>query len=200
MCIRLEILSSGKNDIIEKVRNEVMLLNEQYISQAEDEYNFWEEHVKYVVKEAVDLALKYNADVEIVELSALLHDIALISKPGTRSEHHITGAKLAENMLAKFDYPNDKIDRVCQCVLNHRSSKNGTTIEELCVADADILAHFDNIPMIFSCTFRNTGITLPEVRSGLKESFEYDYNDLSDQTKAEFSDRYKLICQIVLGV
>jgi len=37
------------------------------------------------------------------------------------------------------------MDRVLSCVYNHRSSKNGATLEELCVDDADILPNFDKI-------------------------------------------------------
>lgn len=57
------------------------------------------------------------------------------------------------------------MDRVIGCVINHRSSKNATNIEELCVADADILAHFDNMPMLFNSAFNRNNIRLNEVRS-----------------------------------
>ena len=187
-------------NITEKIKDEIMLLNDKFMTEAEDKYDFWNEHIKYVLNEAIDLAGKYNADVEIVELSALLHDIALISKIGTRAEHHITGAELAREMLEKYEYPQEKIDKVRNCVLNHRSSKNGISIEDICVADADILAHFDNVPMIFNSIFRQRGITLPEVRKRLKDSFDADYNDLSERTKQEFNRKYISICKIVLDM
>ena len=191
--------------ITEKVKNEIMLLNEKYMTEATDKYNFWEEHIKYVVREALALAEKYNADTEIVELAAMLHDVALIAKNGTRKEHHAIGAEIAETILLKHNYPQDRIDRVKKCVFNHRSSKNGTDIEDICIADADILSHFDNVPMLFNVIIndvwsKNNITTLPELKSRMKESFEYDYNDLSDRTKQEFNDRYKLICQTVLGL
>ena len=132
----------------------------------------------------------------------MLHDAALAVRVGERKEHHINGAEIAEAMLIKYNYPRERIDRVKQCVLNHRSSKNGTTVEEICVADADILAHFDNIPMLFNSMLNRSridGITLPELRNKMKEAFDCDYNDLSESTKQSFSERYKLICQIVLG-
>lgn len=69
----------------------------------------------------------------------------------------------------------------------------------MCVADADILAHFDNIPMLFNSAFNRNNIKLSEVRSWLKEYFEKDYNDLSDKTKEWFYEKYQLICNIVLG-
>ena len=85
-----------------------------------------------------------------------------------------------------------------KCVYNHRSSKNATNIEELCVCDADILAHFDNLPMIFSHIFKDN-MNLNDIRKNIKESFEKDYNDLSDRTKETFKERYELINNIVIN-
>jgi len=188
--------------ITDQVKSEVMLLSGQFMAQAEDRYNFWDEHIKYVVREALILAKKYDADAEIVELAATMHDVALIAKAGTRGDHHITGAEMAEAILQKYNYPQEKIEKVKKCVLNHRSGKNATDIEALCVADADILAHFDNVPMLLNRFFIGNDIsnmTLPALRSKLKAFFDHDYNDLSERTRQEFGGRYALICRIVLG-
>lgn len=161
--------------------------------------NIWyNEHIKYVYDESIKLAKIYNADIEIVSLGALLHDMALVCKIGERKDHHINGKIIADEILTRYNYPLDKKERVLNCVYNHRSSKNATTIEELCVANADILAHFDNIPMLFNSAFNRNNIQLCEVRTWMKECFEKDYNDLSDKTKELFKDKYKLICEIIL--
>ena len=189
--------------IIENIKSEIMLLSEKFMMEAPDRYDMWEEHVKYVVREALALARKYDADLEIVELGALLHDVATIAKIGTRQDHHITGAEIAQAMLEEYGYPQGRIDQVKGCVLHHRSGKNATNNEELCVADADILAHFDNVPMLLNVFFKKlyvSNMTLPELRNKMKEFFDHDYNDLSERTKEEFSGRYKLLCQIVLGM
>ena len=75
---------------------------------------------------ALELAKKYKADIEIVELGALLHDIAMPSELGPREEHNIYGAEIAEELLTKFNYPEDRKNRVKECVLRHRGSKNLT--------------------------------------------------------------------------
>lgn len=184
---------------IEAIRNEVLKEIEKYKNESKDHYDFWEEHIKYVVSEALVLAEEFGADKEIVELGALLHDIALIMKVGERKDHHINGEMLAKEILVKHGYSESKMPKVLACVRNHRSSKNATCIEEICVCDADILAHFDNIPMIFSNILGRIPINLDDVRRELKESFEKDYNDLSEKTKLAFGDKYKLICEIVIG-
>jgi hypothetical protein len=43
-------------------------------------------------------------------------------------------------------------------------------------------------------------ITLSEVRSRMKKTFEHDYNDLSEDTKRDFSERYSVICKVVIGI
>ena len=187
----MEIISEVEKYVKEKI--------EEYKNNSEDHYDFWNEHIKYVYEESLKLAKEYNADLEIVSLGALLHDIALINKVGDRKDHHINGDIIAREVLTKLEYNEVRKERVLKCVYNHRSSKNATTIEELCVCDADILAHFDNIPMLFNSAFNRSKVTLNEVRDWMKSAFEKDYNDLSEKTKEVFRDRYNQICEIVLN-
>lgn len=186
--------------IVQQIKVLVCQKSDEYQANDPGQYDFWNGHLKYVYNEATKLAKKYGADIEIVQLGALLHDIALLEKVGTKVDHHENGKMLAKGILQEYDYPEDRLERVLGCVLHHRSSKNAENIEELCVADADILAHFDNIPMLFDAAYNlHKMIGLENVRHFMQVSFEKDFNDLSNQTKAEFADRYKNICNVVLG-
>ena len=185
--------------LVEEIRQYVVEASGKYRENADDHYDFWNEHIRYVYREATDLARRYGADETVVALGALLHDIALIEKVGTRKDHHLNGKILSDRILDRFSCPEDMKDRVLGCVLHHRSSKNAENIEELCVCDADILAHFDNIPMLFNCAFRRDGVQLGDIREWMRKAFEHDYNDLSDRTKALFRDRYNTIREIVTG-
>ena len=185
-------------NIVKLVEKYVKDKIEEYKINSDDKYDFWNEHIKYVYEESIELAKKYNADIEIVSLGALLHDIALICEVGDRTDHHINGEKISSEILDEFSYSNLKKEKVLKCVYNHRSSKNTTNIEELCVADADILAHFRNIPMLFNSAFIRNNISLNEVRNWMKDTFNKDFNDLSDKTKEMFKDEYKQILKVVL--
>lgn len=185
--------------LIEQIKEYVINKSNEYKDNSNDHYDFWNEHIKYVYDESILLAKKYKADINIVKLGALLHDIALIEKVGDRKEHHINGKILAGKILDKCNCPIDIKEKVLGCVYNHRSSKNATNIEELCVCDADILAHFDNIPMQFNLAFNNYNINLNNIREWLLNSFEKDYNDLSDKTKEYFKEKYQLIKTIVIN-
>ena len=186
-------------NIVKEIKNYVKERCEEYRKNSSDNYDFWTEHIKYVYEESIVLAKIYNANIEIVSLGALLHYIALIEKIGDRKNHHINGERRAKEILENYNYDKEKLDRVLKCVYNHRSSKNATNIEERCVADGDILAHFDNIPMIFNTALVRNKVPLSEVREWMKESFEKDYNDLSEDTKKVFKERYDIIKLIVLG-
>ena len=83
-------------------------------------------HIEAVVKNAQILAQKFGADEEIVIISAWLHDIASITDYSLYEMHHIHGANIAENILKQFNYEEEKINQVKECILNHRGSVNNT--------------------------------------------------------------------------
>ncbi len=187
------------SEITEKIREELIkrcnTFNEKY------GYDFWNEHIKYVVKNAVELAKKYGADIEIVELGALLHDIAMPSEIGPREEHNVYGAKIADELLTKLNYPDDRKERVKECVLRHRGSKDlpRNTIEEECVADADVIAHFDCIPALFHLAFgkNDKDLSIAEGTEFVKRKLERDYNKLSSHTREILKDRYENIIKVL---
>ena len=163
------------SEITEKIKQELLIRCEK--SKEKDGYDFWNEHIKYVVENGIELAKKYGADengielakkygadIEIVELGALLHDIAMPSEYGEREQHHIYGAEIAEQLLIELNYPKERIEQVKNCVLNHRGSKDRprNTIEEQCVADADVIAHFDCIPSLFSLVYKEMNLSISE--------------------------------------
>lgn len=185
------------SEVTEKIK--VELLKRCEISKQKDGYDFWNEHIKYVVENAVQLAKKYGADVEIVELGALLHDIAMPSDYGERENHHIYGAKIAEELLIELNYPKDRVERVKSCVLNHRGSKDRprNTIEEQCVADADVIAHFDCIPSLFSLVYKEMNLSIFDGKEYIKKKLERDYGKLSPQTRELLKDRYENIVKVL---
>ena len=92
-------------------------------------------HVERVLKIASYMALKENADLEIVQVSALLHDIGRsIGEP-----HSETGAEKAREILMGLGYPEEKTRRVEQAIHVHSFSDRDKvkTLEEGIVWDAD---------------------------------------------------------------
>ena len=187
------------SEVTEKIKEE--LLKRCNIYKEKYGYDFWNDHIKYVVKNSVELAKKYGADVEIVELGALLHDIAMPSEIGSREEHNIYGTQIADELLSKLNYPVDRKERVKECVLRHRGSKDlpRNTIEEQCVADADVIAHFDCIPSIFHLAFGKNDMDM-SIKDGtefVKKKLERDFSKLSDRTRVELKTRYDTIMKVL---
>jgi uncharacterized protein len=93
-------------------------------------------HVDRVVKIAAILAEKEQADMELVQAAALLHDIGrAVGEP-----HNETGAKLASEILkTSTNYPQERIERIAKIVLRHPIAFRDRleTLEEKIVWDAD---------------------------------------------------------------
>ncbi|WP_346886690.1 HD domain-containing protein [Clostridium sp. UBA4395] len=109
-----------RQDIIDSLKDEVK-------KRYESEDNFFGiggyYHIRAVVKNAVSLAESYGADIEVVTIGAWLQDIASVTDYNFYEDHHIHGARIAGDMLSNFNYPNEKIELVQKCILNHRGSK-----------------------------------------------------------------------------
>lgn len=102
-------------------------------------------HVMRVYNLCMEIA-KYeeNVDLEVLKLAALLHDIARLKEDldETRKiRHEIEGAKRAEEILREFNFPEEKIEKIKECILSHRFRGNNKpkTIEAKILFDADKL-------------------------------------------------------------
>lgn len=92
-------------------------------------------HVDRVVKIATFLAKKEKADLELVQIGALLHDIGwVLGQP-----HNQTGAKLAAEILKEINYPRQRSQRIVNIILLHPLDFKDklSTLEEKIVWDAD---------------------------------------------------------------
>lgn len=152
-------------------------------------------HIRAVADNAAMLAKQFGADEEIVILAAWLHDVASITDYHLYEEHHIHGAEMAKEILEKFDYDKAKIAQVQSCVLNHRGSISGKriSIEELCVADADAISHFDNLPSLLYLAYVKRNLGLDEGKEFVKAKLKRSYEKLSKESKIFYRDKYEQV-------
>jgi len=102
-------------------------------------FNYRWEHVTTVVTLAVKLAALSDADAEVVEAAAWLHEVCKESK----AEHPAEGAKFARTLLATTDFPRKKIERVAKTIEDHMGlwlDSPLTNLESMVLWDADKLA------------------------------------------------------------
>ena len=156
-------------------------------------------HIKAVVKNGEILADRYNADKEVVIISAWLHDVASITDHSLYEMHHIHGAEMAREILEKLNYDPSKIPLVEECIKNHRGSvKNQKqTVEEICVADADAISHFDSVPSLLYLAYKIRGMDIEEGREFVRGKLQRSFDKLSPESREFYGDKYRSVMSIL---
>lgn len=186
-----------REDIIELIEKEIK-------ERCDDPNNFFGMgcyyHIRAVVKNAILLAKQYGADEEVVIIAAWLHDIASITDYNLYEEHHIHGAKIAKELLETWNYDSDKIELVEKCILNHRGSTLQEKIspEEICVADADAISHFDSLPSLFFLAYEKRQYGIEEGLEFVRDKLKRSFNKLSPNSKNIYEEKYNIIMNILV--
>lgn len=156
-------------------------------------------HIEAVVKNGELLAQKYGADKEIVLIAAWLHDIASITDYAFYENHHIYGAEIAHVILSELSYEEAKIELVQKCIINHRGSVNSDkeSIEELCVADADAISHFDNVPSLLYLAYVEKKMGMEEGIQFVKSKLERSFRKLSVESKEYYKDKCQRVMEML---
>ncbi|MFQ6009551.1 MAG: HD domain-containing protein [Candidatus Aenigmatarchaeota archaeon] len=133
-------------------------MKDKVIELAKNTYDMmdWKYHVIPVVKNSLKLAEIKNANREIVELAAYLHDIARADlKEHSKKDHDIRGAEIAYAFLTDLGYPEETAEKVASCIRTHRGSNRELvpeTIEAKILTTADAMSHFQCFPILFLLT------------------------------------------------
>ena len=170
-------------NIVQEIKNFVK--TECQKSTSKYGYEPFPYHFVAVVRYAKVLAKKQGGNIEVVLLSAWLHDIGSIIHG--RQDHHLTGAKIARKKLESLDYPKEKIELIAKCILNHRGSQNNArkTIEEKIIADADALSNFDNLSGIFKAAFVYENLEQGKAQKSVLQKFENKWKKLHFESSRE---------------
>lgn len=112
------------------------------------------EHVMRVYNTALKIAKKEkNVDLEILRISALLHDIARAKEDDDKTGkicHAKESAKMSKFILEKLGFSNEKIKNIQHCILTHRykTDSRPKTIEAKILFDADKLDSLGALVMV----------------------------------------------------
>jgi len=102
------------------------------------EYRF--NHILNVVDLGVTIAERENADVDVVRVAALFHDVAKLE--AEQDVHADAGARVAREYLNSHgDYQESFIERVCDAVARHsyQGDLDDLPLETRCLVEADLL-------------------------------------------------------------
>lgn len=102
------------------------------------------DHIMRVYNLCLLLAKAQKIDREVLEASALLHDIARTREDQDKTgqtDHAILGAEMAKPILEKLKFSPAKIEHIQSCIISHRSKTNAKpeTLEAKILFDADKL-------------------------------------------------------------
>ena len=183
------------SEIVQKMQQEIINRSNNFEEQTrgtKDEYNIYREHIQYVYKYVCLLSKDKNVDHEVLELSSLLHDIAMTDRALDRSKHNEYGAEIAEQLLRENGYPEDKVQFVKKCILNHSSKRaeHRTTEEEKILVNADGLSHFDSINNLYSLANNVMELNDEDTIKFIQDKLTRDYNEISDELKYLIQDKY----------
>jgi len=138
---------------------------------------FWNSHLSIVEQYAQELTMEQNANAEVVLLGVYLHDIARIRGKG-EEEHDLAGAPIAEEIMKKFSYDGQIIQRVKGVILTHRcGERKPESLEEKILATADAMSHFRGdfyLPLIWH---HYPNDKLGEVIRFILDKMERDFHD-----------------------
>jgi uncharacterized protein len=126
------------------------MINEEFFHRLKDKIkdNYEEggshafDHTERVYNLALKIGKKEKADIEILKIAALLHDIARLKEDKNEVECHAEhGSIMAEKILKEMNFPDDKIEKVVHAIRVHRHSKGlkAETKEAEIIQDADRL-------------------------------------------------------------
>ncbi len=106
---------------------------------------------------------------------------------------------MAGKFLRNFGYEKSKINLVCKCIKNHRGSvvNSKTSIEEICVADADAISHFDSVPSLLYLAFSVKGMEYEEGVDFVVNKLKRSFLKLSDKSREFYGEKYRRAMELL---
>ena len=162
-------------------------------------YGIWTHHITQVVKNGKLLAEIFNADSEIVEIAALLHDYASIKDKTLYKEHHIHGQIEAEKILEHFGYPVEKIEKVKHCIATHRGSvlMERKSKEAECIANADAMTHIEQVPSLLYSAYVLKRMEIDDGAKWVRQKLKRSWNKLNFQVQELMREKYESALKIL---
>ncbi|NOX71832.1 MAG: HD domain-containing protein [Candidatus Micrarchaeota archaeon] len=101
------------------------------------------EHTQRVYRICIHIGKIEGADMKVLRIAAILHDIGRLAEDESKGKirHEEEGAKIAEDILKRYGFDNDFIERVSHCIKSHRfrNSIKPKTLEAKVLFDSDKL-------------------------------------------------------------
>lgn len=124
-------------DMVEQIKKRA----KKFFSNSKGSHNW--EHTLRVYNLCLHIGEKENADMEILKIAAILHDIGREYQDRSNGKicHAEKGAQLARELLSEFKIEKEKINKIIHCIETHRfrGNKAPKSKEAKILFDADKL-------------------------------------------------------------
>lgn len=154
--------------------------------------SFFEEHLSVVAGCAARLAKRLEADSEVVDLAAYLHDFSAVRDPGTLPVHAEVSADLAKQLLIERGYSPNTVAGVAEAIALHSTPLQigEASTEAVCLSNADAAGRILRPAywLYFAFRVRNQGFD--EGRRWLRTLLETQWHALIEPAKELVSAEY----------
>lgn len=157
------------------IKKQLMKKIEGFAAQKSEgrDYNHAFDHIQRTVTLAKIIGKKEKADIDVVIVSAYLHDVGQSVR---FKGHNKISEKMARELLKKLKFDQEFIDAVAHCIYCHSTScvKEAKTIEAKVLYDADMLQTIG--PFGYTRILTTKTVFKEFGRLGLKEAVEETKN------------------------
>jgi uncharacterized protein len=129
--------------LTQPLRTRIWEIADSYYSRHDPAHG--KSHIQRVLRTALEIGKQEGADLEVIELAAILHDIFENKETHSSVEgfrHEIEGSRKARTILKELGLGDRTANAVCHCIESHRKRSGRIqpqTIEAKCIFDADKL-------------------------------------------------------------
>lgn len=98
-------------------------------------------HTLRVLATAREIGQVEGADLDIIEIAGLLHDIAKLDQRSDEIHHAVLGSQIAETFLLELGLPASQVQRIVEAIRFHSldTHQDNLSLETLVLKDADRL-------------------------------------------------------------
>ena len=162
-------------------------------------YGIWSHHIVQVIKYSKLLAKEIDADIELVEIAALLHDYSGIRYYSLHEQHQIHSSIDAEEILRRFNYSGEKIKIIKEAILSHRGSIKAEvkSREARCLINADAMSHIDQVVSLLYYVFNKENMSIEDGKKWVRKKLNRSWDKMDDIGRKIMEEKYKVITSLL---
>lgn len=171
-------------NMIEQIRKEA----KEFFEHSNGSHDW--DHTERVYNTALHIGLKEGADLEVLQLAVLLHDLGRDEETKSKGVicHAKRSAEIAKEILERHSVDKVKIQKVLHCIINHRTQKDSKPETK----EAKILFDADKIDALGATGVGRLFMFAGQINSRLHNK-DVDLHNSEDYTREDTAYRYYLL-------